>query len=48
MQLKKVLIYGYGNPGRQDDAVGVMCAQELEKWATDLRFKFIDFDSNYH
>lgn len=45
--MKKVLIYGYGNPGRQDDALGILLAEELEKWTTKNNLGFIDFDSNY-
>ena len=45
--MKKVLIYGYGNPGRQDDALGILLAEELEKWAVKNNLGFIDFDTNY-
>ena len=44
---KKVLIYGYGNPGRQDDGLGVRLVEELEKWAEKNGKKFMSFDSNY-
>ena len=43
----KILIYGYGNPGRQDDGLGIRFVEALEK-KPDLRSKFsLDFDSNY-
>lgn len=29
----RVLVYGYGNPGRQDDGLGVALADALEQWA---------------
>jgi len=29
----RVLVYGYGNPGRQDDGLGVALVDELEAWA---------------
>ena len=45
--MKKVLIFGYGNPGRQDDALGVLLADHMEKWAEEKRIKSIDFDTNY-
>ena len=45
--MKKVLIFGYGNPGRQDDALGVMLADHMEKWAEEKGIKSIDFDTNY-
>ena len=31
--MKKILLYGYGNPGRQDDGLGVLLVEELEKWS---------------
>lgn len=43
----KVLIYGYGNPGRQDDGLGVLLAEEIEKWASEQGFSNIHTDSNY-
>jgi hydrogenase maturation protease len=45
--MKKTLIYGYGNPGRQDDALGVMLADELEHWARSEGNDWITVDSNY-
>ncbi|NJK85082.1 MAG: hypothetical protein HC906_03035 [Bacteroidales bacterium] len=27
-----ILIYGYGNPGRQDDGLGVLLCERLLKW----------------
>jgi hydrogenase maturation protease len=38
-----ILIYGYGNPGRQDDGLGPMVTEEIEK----LNFSFVDTDENY-
>ena len=29
----RILIYGYGNPGRQDDGLGIRLSEELENWA---------------
>jgi hydrogenase maturation protease len=43
----KILIYGYGNPGRQDDALGVMLAEETEKWTHEKGLAHIRTDSNY-
>ncbi|MCG8308251.1 MAG: hydrogenase maturation protease [Cytophagales bacterium] len=45
--MKRILIYGYGNPGRQDDALGILLAEKLETWATENGRDSIDFDSNY-
>lgn len=45
--MKKVLIFGYGNPGRQDDALGVLLADKMEQWAKENGANSIDFDTNY-
>ena len=42
-----MLIYGYGNPGRQDDGLGVLLAEELEKWSAENGLDYIHFDTNY-
>jgi hydrogenase maturation protease len=44
---QKILIYGYGNPGRQDDGLGVMLAEEIEKWCLETGLENIRTDSNY-
>ncbi|MDD5571034.1 MAG: hydrogenase maturation protease [Bacteroidales bacterium] len=43
----KILFYGYGNPGRQDDGLGIKFIEETEKWISENNFKNIDTDSNY-
>lgn len=43
----KIMVYGYGNPGRQDDGLGVALCQRLEAWAAENRLTGIDFDNNY-
>ena len=43
----KVLIYGYGNPGREDDGLGIACTQKLEDWARRNEIKDFSFDMNY-
>lgn len=45
--MKKILIYGYGNPGRQDDALGILLVEHMECWAKENGLKSMDFDSNY-
>ena len=49
MTLKKptILIYGYGNPGRQDDGTGVLLAEELENWIHERGLNQVHTDSNY-
>ncbi len=39
----KILVYGYGNIGRQDDGLGVELASLVEQ----AQFTFVDTDSNY-
>ncbi|MBA7534096.1 hypothetical protein ES705_26342 [subsurface metagenome] len=43
----RILVYGYGNPGRQDDALGVLLAEEINKWAQEENLPNIDIDQNY-
>ena len=43
----KILFYGYGNPGRQDDALGILFVDEMEKWVKAEGFENISFDTNY-
>ncbi len=44
---KKILIYGYGNPGRQDDGLGIVFSEAMEKWAGKNKFDHISCDTNY-
>lgn len=44
---KSILIYGYGNPGRQDDGLGNAFVQEMEQWVDDNNIKGIFLESNY-
>lgn len=41
------MIYGYGNPGRQDDALGVLLAEQMDSWVKENGLKSMEFDSNY-
>ena len=34
----KILIVGYGNPYREDDGVGHIIAEAIEKWASEKKF----------
>jgi len=43
----KILIYGYGNPGREDDGLGYELVKRLEKWSIQSGIQDIEFDSNY-
>lgn len=45
--MNKILVYGYGNPAREDDAFGPVMVDELEQWAKENLIENIEFDSNY-
>jgi hydrogenase maturation protease len=42
-----ILVYGYGNPGRQDDGTGVLLTEKLELWIHDNQLMQVHTDSNY-
>ncbi len=44
---KRVLIYGYGNPGRQDDGLGTEMAKKVEEWIIEHGLKCMQTESNY-
>jgi hydrogenase maturation protease len=43
----QILVYGYGNPGRQDDVLGVRLAEAIDEWAVQNKYDFIETDTNY-
>ena len=43
----KVLVYGYGNPGREDDGLGIACTEILEEWVQQNGWDNFAFDMNY-
>lgn len=43
----KILLYGYGNPGRKDDGLGPAIIDLVEKWIIQEEHKNIFVDSNY-
>jgi hydrogenase maturation protease len=43
----KLLVYGYGNPGRQDDALGPFFSEAIEKWAEEQGIDGITEDTNF-
>lgn len=45
--MKKTLIYGYGNPGRQDDGLGARFTEIMEKWVDEQKLSHITVDCNY-
>ncbi|HMM11398.1 MAG TPA: hydrogenase maturation protease [Bacteroidales bacterium] len=45
--MAKILVYGYGNPGRQDDGLGAAFIQLLEAWLMDHPELNVETDCNY-
>lgn len=43
----QILVYGYGNPGRQDDGLGVALVERLESWAAEQNLPDVRFENNY-
>ena len=43
----KILLYGYGNPGRKDDGLGPALIDLVEKWIIQEHIENIFVDSNY-
>lgn len=42
-----ILVYGIGNPGRQDDALGNLLVEEIDKWIDEQGIQTIQTDQNY-
>ena len=45
--VKRILIYAFGNPGRQDDGLGNRLVEELETWLGDRDLGNVELESNY-
>lgn len=43
----KTLVYGYGNPGRQDDGLGPALVEKIQAWIKENGIEGIETDSNY-
>ncbi len=43
----RILIYGYGNPGRQDDGLGVALTNQIEDWVLENQLTGFEFENNY-
>lgn len=43
----KILLYGYGNPGRQDDGLGNAFIDRIQKWIETEKLEGFELDSNY-
>ncbi len=44
--MSDILIFGIGNPGRQDDSLGIAFARQMEDWVTNINLN-IDIEYNY-
>jgi hydrogenase maturation protease len=44
---ERILIYAYGNPGRQDDGLGNRLIEELGKWIDNQGIEWVDLESDY-
>jgi hydrogenase maturation protease len=44
---KNILIYAYGNPGRQDDGLGNYLVDALEPWLEENSIENVELDSNF-
>lgn len=42
-----ILVYGYGNPGRQDDGLAAALVQKLEEWLVQHPELDVNTDCNY-
>lgn len=45
--MKKTIVYAFGNPGRQDDALGNELVDALQLWVDEQNHTHIECDSNY-
>lgn len=45
--MRKILIYGYGNPGRQDDGLGARFIELFDQWLREEKLSHISTDCNY-
>lgn len=46
-ETKKILVYGFGNPGRMDDGLGNAFTDKVAQWAIQCGHNNIVCDSNY-
>ena len=45
--MKRILLYGYGNIGRQDDGLGILLVERMEELALRKGIRSLDFEANY-
>jgi len=42
-----ILIYGFGNPGRQDDGLGIILTERIDSWVKEKNLNSVTVDCNY-
>jgi hydrogenase maturation protease len=47
MSTPNILVYGYGNPGRADDALGIFFSEEVEKFAATRGLTNVVCETSY-
>ncbi len=47
LPFRKTLIYGYGNPGRQDDGLGNAFVEEMALWVRREKVQDVGLESDY-
>ncbi|MBP6978979.1 MAG: hypothetical protein KBB71_11770, partial [Lentimicrobiaceae bacterium] len=45
--IRKILIYGYGNPGRQDDGLGNAFIEEIAVWIRENGIQDVELEADY-
>ena len=43
----RILVYGYGNPGRQDDGLGIEMTSMIQEWINRHHLGCMTSESNY-
>jgi hydrogenase maturation protease len=46
-KVPEILIYGYGNPGRQDDGLGIFLSERIDNWIKQENIQSVKVDYNY-
>jgi hydrogenase maturation protease len=46
-KVQEILIYGYGNPGRQDDGLGIFLSEKINHWIKEENIQSVKVDCNY-
>lgn len=44
---KHILLYGYGNTGRQDDALGILAVEKIQEFLSQNSYRGVEVESNF-